>query len=83
MGHLFLKVELVIPPEGATPGERLFVDGFPGEADAQLNPKKKIWEAVQQELKTNSECEACYKGLPLRASTGVCTVGSLTLASIA
>lgn len=78
-----IKVELVTPPEGATPGERLFVEGFSGEADAQLNPKKKVWEAVQIELKTDAELQACYKGVPLRGATGVCTVESLTLASIA
>ena len=34
------------PPAGAAVGERVYVEGFPGEPDEQLNPKKKIWEAV-------------------------------------
>lgn len=39
-------MELVEPPAGAAIGERVYVEGFPGEPDEQLNPKKKIWEAV-------------------------------------
>lgn len=41
-----LQVELVEPPAGAAVGERVFVEGFPGEPDELLNPKKKVWEAV-------------------------------------
>lgn len=52
-------VELLAPPPGmlfyfavayitgSKIGERVFVDGFPGEADEELNPKHKVWEAVQ------------------------------------
>ena len=40
------KVELVTPPEGAPNGERVTFDAFEGEADEQLNPKKKVFEAV-------------------------------------
>jgi hypothetical protein len=40
-------VELVEPPEGAAVGERLRVDGYDcSQPDEQLNPKKKVWEAV-------------------------------------
>lgn len=36
-------IEPVAPPEGSTPGERIYVEGFEGvEPDAQLNPKKKV-----------------------------------------
>ena len=44
--HHHTQVELVEPPAGAAIGERLVVEGFGGEADEQLNPKKKVWEAV-------------------------------------
>ena len=36
-----------------------------GEPDAVLNPKKKVWETVQPNLRTNSEGVACYKETPL------------------
>jgi hypothetical protein len=35
-----------------------------GVPDAVLNPKKKIFEAVQPELKTNGDLVATYKGCP-------------------
>lgn len=43
-------MELVEPPAGAAVGERVFADGYPGEADEVLNPKKKVWEAVRPRL---------------------------------
>ena len=33
-----------------------------GSPDAQLNPKKKIWEAVAPDLKVDGEGRAIYKG---------------------
>ena len=36
-----------------------------GEPDTVLNPKKKVWETVQPDLRTNSEGVACYKETPL------------------
>ncbi|KAI1304200.1 Aminoacyl tRNA synthase complex-interacting multifunctional protein 1 [Halotydeus destructor] len=56
------KVEIMQPPEGAVPGDRVVTEGYPGEPDAQLNPKKKIWESVAPDLKTNDKLEATYKG---------------------
>jgi len=35
-------VEFVQPPEGAGVGDRVVVEGFPGEPDEVLNPKKKV-----------------------------------------
>ena len=34
--------ELLDPPSGCVPGDRITFDGFPGEPDKQLNPKKKV-----------------------------------------
>ena len=59
------KVEILQVPEGAAVGDRVSVEGFPGEPDAQLNPKKKIFEEVAPDLKTNEQGIACYKGVPL------------------
>lgn len=41
------------------------MEGFPGEPDAQLNPKKKVWEEVAPDLKTDGAGIACYKGAPI------------------
>ncbi|XP_018409981.1 PREDICTED: aminoacyl tRNA synthase complex-interacting multifunctional protein 1 isoform X2 [Nanorana parkeri] len=58
------KVEILDPPSGAVPGDRITFEGFPGEPDKELNPKKKTWEQIQPDLLTNDGCVATYKGVP-------------------
>uniref|UniRef100_A0A8D1NR03 Aminoacyl tRNA synthetase complex interacting multifunctional protein 1 n=1 Tax=Sus scrofa TaxID=9823 RepID=A0A8D1NR03_PIG len=58
------KVEILAPPHGSVPGDRVTFDAFPGEPDKELNPKKKIWEQIQPDLYTNDDCVATYKGAP-------------------
>lgn len=79
---LLFQVELVEPPAGAAIGERVYVEGFPGEPDEQLNPKKKIWETVQPDLWSNSECMVCYQGRLLVTPQGTCRVTSIAGGSI-
>lgn len=55
------KVELLQPPENVKPGDKVVFANYPGECDDQLNPKKKIWEQVAPDIKTNSEGVAVYK----------------------
>merc|ERR1712130_440170 len=56
------KVEIMAPPPGCTPGDLVQVDGFTRNPDAQLNPKKKIFEACAPDLKVNDIKQATYKG---------------------
>merc|ERR1711916_83835 len=76
------SVELVRPPEGTPVGEVVEVPGFEhavkGDADEQMNPKKKIFETVQPHLATNDALEATYKDAAFTVSTGTCKVASLT-----
>lgn len=58
------KVEILKPPQDAVPGDRVTCVEFPGAPDAQLNPKKKIFEQVAPDLKTDGERRATYKGCP-------------------
>jgi methionyl-tRNA synthetase len=58
------------------------VAGYAGEPDEQLNPKKKVFEAVAPELRTNGELLACYRGVPLMTSAGPVRVASVAGASI-
>lgn len=45
------KVEPLDPPEGSSPGDRVFVEGYEaGKPDDRLNPKKKVWEKLQVRL---------------------------------
>lgn len=63
------KVELIRVPDCAQPGDIITTDDFLGdkwcEPDAQMNPKKKIFEQVAPELMTNGTNVACYRGKPL------------------
>jgi len=56
------KVEVIEPPPGVAVGDRVIVAEYPGEADEQLNPKKKTWEQIQPDLRINGEGFATYKG---------------------
>lgn len=56
------KVELLDPPEGCTPGERVFVEGYDsGQPDEELKPKKKVFEKLQAEFKISDDCIAQWK----------------------
>jgi len=67
------KVEFVEPPEDAVIGERIFVEGFPGEPSTENQVgKKKMLDKIFPELKTDKDGVATYKGSPLMTSAGVC-----------
>ena len=54
-----------------------------GTPDAQLNPKKKIFEQVQPELRVSEEGVACYRGVPFTVEgKGVCKVISMKNSAI-
>ncbi|XP_076333213.1 aaRS-interacting multifunctional protein 1 [Tachypleus tridentatus] len=72
------KVEILDPPSGCKPGDRVFCEGFSGQPDSQLNPKKKIFEQVAPDLKTNDDKIATYKGIPWKVEgKGIVTAPSL------
>ncbi|ODN05150.1 Aminoacyl tRNA synthase complex-interacting multifunctional protein 1 [Orchesella cincta] len=58
------KVEILIPPPGSAPGDVIEVEGYVRRPDSVLNPKKKIFETVAPDLKTNDQKQATYKGVP-------------------
>ncbi|XP_076998742.1 aminoacyl tRNA synthase complex-interacting multifunctional protein 1 isoform X2 [Tamandua tetradactyla] len=77
------KVEILAPPKGSVPGDRITFDTFPGEPDKELNPKKKIWEQIQPDLCTNDECVATYKGAPFEVKgKGVCRAQTMANSGI-
>nr|XP_010978971.2 aminoacyl tRNA synthase complex-interacting multifunctional protein 1 [Camelus dromedarius] len=77
------KVEILAPPDGSVPGDRITFDAFPGEPDKELNPKKKIWEQIQPDLYTNEECVATYKGAPFEVKgKGVCRAQTMANSGI-
>ncbi|XFF78552.1 hypothetical protein AB1E18_004771 [Capra hircus] len=77
------KVEILAPPDGSVPGDRITFDAFPGEPDKELNPKKKIWEQIQPDLYTNDVCVATYKGAPFEVKgKGVCRAQTMANSGI-
>lgn len=57
------QVEPLIPPEGSKAGDRIVIEGYEsGEPDDVLNPKKKIWDKLQVDLKTNDGRIAVWQG---------------------
>ncbi|XP_029022097.1 tyrosine--tRNA ligase, cytoplasmic [Betta splendens] len=72
------RVEPLDPPEGSSPGERVFVDGYEtGKADERLNPKKKVWEKLQVDLTISDECVAQWKDKRLMTKLGQITCKTL------
>ncbi|KAL8877837.1 MAG: hypothetical protein Q9198_004227 [Flavoplaca austrocitrina] len=52
--------ELVSPPEDAKAGERVNFEGWAGEPDGVLNPKKKVWETLQPGFTTTEALEVSF-----------------------
>jgi aminoacyl tRNA synthase complex-interacting multifunctional protein 1 len=89
-------VELVSPPTEAKAGERVYFEGWEGDPEAVLNPKKKIWETIQPGFTTTDDLTAAFKvddveplkaqgktGVgKLRTKEGFCTVKTLRGATI-
>ncbi|CAK6958610.1 aminoacyl tRNA synthase complex-interacting multifunctional protein 1-like [Scomber scombrus] len=77
------KVEILDPPSGAAPGDRVTFQGFPGEPDKELNPRKKVWEQVQPDLRTDGQCVATYRGAAFQIDgKGVCRAQTMSNSEI-
>lgn len=74
-------VELVTPPADAKAGERVFFDGFKGEPEKQLNPKKKIWETFQPGFTTTATLEVAFDASVVKELEGKDGLGKLTTES--
>ena len=75
-------VEIVQPPKGSSPGDKLRVDGYSDEFDVLLNPKKKIIEKVLLDLKIATDGTLVYKDEQCMTSEGKCTVNTLRNAPV-
>ncbi|MCJ1288296.1 G4 quadruplex nucleic acid binding protein [Xylographa opegraphella] len=53
-------VELVNPPAGAKAGERVHFEGWEGEPEGVLNPKKKVWETIQPGFTTTEDLGVAF-----------------------
>ena len=69
--------ELLEPPAQCAPGDRITIEGLSGEPEKQLNPKKKVWEAVLPDLRTTADGSATYRDAAIVSSHGPCRAASL------
>ncbi|SPN99700.1 related to tRNA binding protein ARC1 [Cephalotrichum gorgonifer] len=87
-------VELVNPPADSKAGDRVFFEGWKGEPEGVLNPKKKVWETIQPGFTTTDGLEVAFDAAVVEAlgktgvgklvteAGGVCTVTSLKDATV-
>jgi len=77
------EVEPLAVPEGSAVGDRVTVEGEKeGQHDEVLNPKKKVWEKLSVDLKTNSDGFAQWQGNNLITEKGKITCASVKDAPI-
>ena len=74
---LLIQVEILSPPEDSKPGDLVYVEGYERQPDAQLNPKKKIFEACAPDLKIDANKIATYKGVPWTVNGKHCSSQTL------
>lgn len=84
-------VEFVLPPAGSAAGERVYFEGEKYESaqpEAQLNPKKKVFETIQPNFSTLDNLEAVWTDPEtksvhrIRTKDGVCKAKSFKGASL-
>jgi tRNA-binding EMAP/Myf-like protein len=67
------SVEFAVPPDGAVVGERVVFDGHDGAPEAENKvAKKKMFEAIAPDLRTDGTGEVVWRGAKGRTSAGVC-----------
>ncbi|XP_075941179.1 aminoacyl tRNA synthase complex-interacting multifunctional protein 1 [Anarhichas minor] len=75
--------ELLTPPTGSTPGDRVTFLNYPGDPDRELQSKDRVWELLQPDLQVDSRGVANYKGCGFEVKgKGLCRTPSLTDAVI-
>lgn len=57
-------LEPLVVPEGAKPGDRIFIEGVVPQPDAVIKPKEDTWEKVRVDL-AMKDGVAHYTGMPL------------------
>lgn len=87
-------VELVNPPAASKAGDRVYFEGWEGEPDAVLNPKKKVWEMCQVGFTTTDGLEVGFDAgvvsqlegksgvAKLMTKDGLCKVSTLKGATV-
>ncbi|XP_056299404.1 aminoacyl tRNA synthase complex-interacting multifunctional protein 1 isoform X2 [Pseudoliparis swirei] len=75
--------ELLTPPTGSAPGDRVTFLNYPGEPDRELQAGDRVWDLLQPHLQVDSRGVANYKGCGFEVKgKGLCRSPSLTDALI-
>ncbi|KAM0325847.1 hypothetical protein ACHAQA_007149 [Verticillium albo-atrum] len=87
-------VELVAPPPESKAGDRIFFEGWQGEPEGVLNPKKKVWETIQPGFTTTADLDVAFDAAAVKElgkegtgklvteAGGLCKVQTLTGATV-
>lgn len=70
-------VEPLVVPKTSKPGDRLFFTDEKCPPDEELNPKKKVWEKLSADFKTNEDGEVMWKDRYLLTPSGERVMGKL------
>jgi methionyl-tRNA synthetase len=73
---------LLTPPPDAPLGQRIVFDGHHAPPEPVLNPKKKVWESLQADMKTDAGGVARYKSLAFATPQGPCLAADVPLGTI-
>lgn len=72
-------IELLAPPTGSAPGDRVTFLNYPGEPDRELQSKQRVWELLKPDLQVDCKGVANYKGCGFEVKgKGLCRAPSLT-----
>lgn len=76
-------IELLAPPTGSIPGDRVTFLNYPGDPDPELRAQQRVWETVQPDLQVDCRGVANYKGCGFEVKgKGLCRAPTLTGATI-
>ncbi|XP_029932267.1 aminoacyl tRNA synthase complex-interacting multifunctional protein 1 [Myripristis murdjan] len=77
------QIELLAPPSGSAPGDRVTFLSYPGEPDKELQAKERVWERLLPDLQVDVRGVANYKGCSFEVKgKGLCRAPSLTCCPI-
>ncbi|XP_072274125.1 tyrosine--tRNA ligase, cytoplasmic [Pyxicephalus adspersus] len=77
------QVEPLDPPADCAPGERVYIEGYEnGEPEAELKPKKKVFEKLQADFRISEDLHAQWKEKNFLTKQGPVTCKTLRGGSI-
>ncbi|MCI4387847.1 hypothetical protein PGIGA_G00079050 [Pangasianodon gigas] len=73
------RMEALAPPTGAQPGDRVTFQNYPGGAERELNPKRRVWERLLPDLRIDERGVATYRGVAFEVrGKGLCRAPTIS-----